>query len=84
LYWYISTKYNNRPINEVQYEINRYITWYNNHGIFFDEEGSDYNYYVNLTNYAKSKGIKNTIGNLRTYVQPDNYHIHLIQLNVNL
>jgi hypothetical protein len=70
---YISTSYNNRPATQVQDEINKYISWYNVSGIFFDEEGSNANYYTQLTAYAKQKGIQQTIANPGTFVPPQTY-----------
>lgn len=72
---YISTRYANRPISEVEAEIDKYISWYNVSGIFFDEEGSNANYYTQLTTYAKQKGIKITIANPGTFVPPQTFSV---------
>jgi len=63
---YVWTDYGARSISAAKAEINRYKTWYSVSGIFLDSMSNvpgHEGYYKTLTDYAKSKGLKNVIGN---------------------
>ena len=63
---YDHTSWANRPIADVEADINSYKSWYNLSGIFFDEMSNvpgDEGYYSTLNQYAKSMGLNFTVGN---------------------
>lgn len=63
---YVTTVYSTRDANLVMSEIDRYYSWYNIDGIFFDEMStslSNVAYYSSLDLYTKSKGATFTVGN---------------------
>jgi hypothetical protein len=63
---YVYTSYGSRSIAEVKSEIDKYGSWYNVHGILFDEMSNipgNENYYRELTNYVYSKGLTFSAGN---------------------
>lgn len=63
---YVYTKYGARDMSEITANIDSYKKWYGVNGIFFDEmahvSGKE-DYYLHLSNYAKSIGLNFTIGN---------------------
>ncbi|MGE5599887.1 MAG: spherulation-specific family 4 protein [Clostridiales bacterium] len=63
---YVYTGYGGRNSTDVKNEISNYKNWYHADGIFFDEMSSvpgNEMYYKDLSNYAKSLGMKYTVGN---------------------
>lgn len=65
---YVYTLYGNRSQTDVRTEMDRWKTFYNTTGIFFDEmayvdDNTKVQYYQNLSNYAKEKGFTFTVGN---------------------
>jgi hypothetical protein len=64
---YVPTTYGDRPIDEVKANIDRWLTYYPGiDAVFFDEQGYEpgqEDHYRQLAAYARSRGIKMTIGN---------------------
>src|SRR5215510_1813668 len=63
---YVYTSYGSRDPVACKAEIDKYKTWYNVDGIFFDEMSNTAGkeqYYKDLTAYVKSKAMTITIGN---------------------
>jgi hypothetical protein len=63
---YVYTSYGSRSISLVESDIDKYNTWYNLDGIFFDEMSNvagKETYYQTLSNYADSLGLTITVGN---------------------
>lgn len=64
---YTPTKYGARNIDSVKADIDKYLTWYPaTQGLMLDEfaNSAGYeSYYVNITSYAKSHGLKLVMGN---------------------
>ncbi|OLD22373.1 MAG: hypothetical protein AUF73_01055 [Thaumarchaeota archaeon 13_1_20CM_2_39_11] len=63
---YVHTKYAARAIATVKADIDFYKNWYNVDGINFDEMANTAGhevYFSSLSQYAKSKGMKMTVGN---------------------
>jgi hypothetical protein len=63
---YVYTGYGTRNSAEITADIDAYKNWYGVSGIFFDEMShvpGNENYYRHLSDYAKSIGLKFTIGN---------------------
>ncbi len=63
---YVHTSYGVRPLADVEAEILEYWNWYKPDGVFFDEMSSQPGgeaYIGSLTTYAKSLGMKLTVGN---------------------
>lgn len=55
---YVWTNYGSRNITEVEKDVDKWISWYNVDGIFFDEvstSSSEEEYYRTLVNYLKNK-----------------------------
>jgi len=64
VYGYVYTSYGKRNPAAIKRDIDRYNIWYGVDGIFFDETAtwkSKAGHYRNLTDYAKSKGMKNIL-----------------------
>lgn len=63
---YVYTSYGARNSSEITADIGAYKNWYGVNGIFFDEmahvSGKE-DYYLHLSNYAKSLGLNFTVGN---------------------
>ena len=63
---YVYTSYGARNSSEITADIDTYKNWYGVNGIFFDEmahvPGKE-DYYLHLSNYAKSLGLNFTVGN---------------------
>jgi hypothetical protein len=62
----VYTSYGLRSISLVESDIDKYNTWYNLDGIFFDEMSNvagKETYYQTLSNYADSLGLTITVGN---------------------
>ena len=63
---YVFTSYGSKNSTDIKTEIDTYKSWYGVTGIFFDEmayvPGFE-NYYSSLSQYAKSQGLKLTVGN---------------------
>jgi len=63
---YVYTRYGARNSSEIIADIDTYKNWYGTNGIFFDEmehiPGKE-DYYLHLSNYAKSVGLNYTVGN---------------------
>ena len=70
---YVYTRYGTRDSSEITADIDTYKNWYGVNGIFFDEmahvPGRE-DYYLHLSNYAKSIGLNFTIGNPGKDVSP--------------
>ena len=68
---YVWTNYSSRPLNEVETDINNWISWYNVSGIFFDEVSTTQaseSYYSTLVEYLKNKSTSYlAVGNPGTY-----------------
>jgi len=63
---YVYTRYAARAITTVKDDLDFYKNWYNVDGINFDEMANTVGhevYYSSLSQYAKSKGMKMTVGN---------------------
>ena len=67
---YVYTNYAQRDVNQIFQEIDKYNTWYNADGIFFDEVANfgQENYYRGVSQYAKSHGVSYTVGNPGTNI----------------
>lgn len=63
---YVSTAYTNRALSAVKGDIDKWASWYDVDGIFFDEQtnwsGKEW-YYTQAGDYAESKGLDFTVGN---------------------
>jgi hypothetical protein len=63
---YVSTAYTNRALSAVKSDIDKWASWYDVDGIFFDEQtnwsGKEW-YYTQAGDYAESKGLDFTVGN---------------------
>lgn len=63
---YVSTAYTNRALSAVKSDIDKWASWYDIDGIFFDEQtnwaGKEW-YYTQAGDYAESKGLDFTVGN---------------------
>lgn len=70
---YVYTRYGTRDLSEITNEIDTYKNWYGVNGIFFDEmahvPGKE-DYYLHLSNYAKSIGLNFTVGNPGKDISP--------------
>jgi hypothetical protein len=67
--------YGTRPLTELKADADKYKNWYNADGIFIDEFTNKVgfeNHYLDITAYAKSIGMKMTMGNPGTDV-PKSY-----------
>jgi hypothetical protein len=63
---YVSTAYTSRSLTAVRGDIDRWDSWYNVDGIFFDEQtntAGGETYYTQAGDYAESKGLDFTVGN---------------------
>lgn len=63
---YVSTAYTGRSLDEVRSDIDKWASWYDVDGIFFDEQtnwSGGESYYTQAGNYAESKGLDFTVGN---------------------
>jgi hypothetical protein len=63
---YVSTAYTGRSLDAVRGDIDRWDSWYDVDGIFFDEQtnwAGGESYYNTAGNYAESKGLDFTVGN---------------------
>jgi len=73
---YLSTQSGTRSISDIKADIDKYKSWYNVNGIFFDEmsnESGNEKYYTAISSYAKSTdGFSITFGNAGTDV-PESY-----------
>lgn len=72
---YTYSDYGTRSLSAIQGDVDKYKNWYNADGIFIDEFTNKVgyeNYYKDITTYAKSKGMKMTMGNPGTDV-PQSY-----------
>ena len=70
---YTWTDYGARSSSAVRSEITKYKNWYSVDGIFFDAMSNlrgKLNYYKNLDNFAKSRGLEMTVGNAGTDTKP--------------
>lgn len=63
---YVSTAYTGRSLDAVRGDIDKWKSWYDVDGIFFDEQtnwaGGEW-YYTQAGDYAESKGLDFTVGN---------------------
>jgi hypothetical protein len=72
---YTSDNYGSRSVSSVNADANNYRNWYNADGLFIDEFTNQVGYethYSSITSYAKSIGMKMTMGNPGTDV-PQSY-----------
>src|SRR5882762_6634510 len=72
---YVATGYGNNAISSEESQINKYHSWYNIDGIFFDEMSNTAgyeSYYSTLNSFVKSNGMTYTMGNPGTSV-PSSY-----------
>jgi hypothetical protein len=63
---YVSTAYTGRSLSAVKADIDRWDSWYDVDGIFFDEQtnwSGGESYYTQAGDYAESKGLDFTVGN---------------------
>jgi hypothetical protein len=63
---YVSTAYTGRSLTEVKGDIDKWDSWYDIDGIFFDEQtnwAGKESYYADASDYAESKGVGFTVGN---------------------
>jgi hypothetical protein len=63
---YVSTAYTGRSLAAVKGDIDKWDSWYNVEGIFFDEQtnwAGGESYYTQAGDYAESKGLGFTVGN---------------------
>jgi hypothetical protein len=63
---YVSTAYTGRSLTEVKGDIDKWDSWYDIDGIFFDEQtnwAGKESYYADASDYAESKGLGFTVGN---------------------
>jgi hypothetical protein len=63
---YVSTSYASRSLTAVEGDIDKWDSWYNVEGIFFDEQtnwAGKESYYTQAGDYAESKGLDFTVGN---------------------
>ncbi len=63
---YVSTAYTGRSLDAVRSDIDKWASWYDVDGIFFDEQtnwSGGESYYTQAGNYAESKGLDFTVGN---------------------
>jgi hypothetical protein len=63
---YVSTAYTGRSLTAVKGDIDKWDSWYNVEGIFFDEQtnwAGGESYYTQAGDYAESKGLGFTVGN---------------------
>jgi hypothetical protein len=63
---YVSTAYTGRSLDAVKGDIDRWDSWYDVDGIFFDEQtnwAGKESYYTQAGDYAESKGLDFTVGN---------------------
>jgi hypothetical protein len=70
---YVATGYGNNAISSEESQINKYHSWYNIDGIFFDEMSNTAgyeSYYSTLNSFVKSNGMTYTMGNPGTSVPP--------------
>jgi hypothetical protein len=65
---YVSTAYTARSLDAVKGDIDKWDSWYDIDGIFFDEQtnwAGKESYYTQAGDYAESKGLGFTVGNPR-------------------
>lgn len=63
---YVSTAYTSRSLDAVKGDIDKWDSWYDVDGIFFDEQtnwAGGESYYTQAGDYAESKGLGFTVGN---------------------
>jgi hypothetical protein len=63
---YVSTAYTGRSLAVVKGDIDKWDSWYDVDGIFFDEQtnwAGGESYYTQAGDYAESKGLDFTVGN---------------------
>jgi hypothetical protein len=63
---YVSTAYTSRSLTAVKGDIDKWDSWYDIDGIFFDEQtnwAGGESYYAEAGDYAESKGLGFTVGN---------------------
>jgi hypothetical protein len=63
---YVSTAYTSRSLDAVKGDIDKWDSWYDIDGIFFDEQtnwAGGESYYTQAGDYAESKGLGFTVGN---------------------
>jgi len=70
---YVSTGYTGRSLEAVRGDIDKWASWYNVDGVFFDEQANwpgGESYYTQASNYAESRGLDFTVGNPGTNSLP--------------
>lgn len=70
---YTYDNYAGRALSAINADIDKYVSWYHPDGLFVDEVTNQSwaaSHYASIDNYAKSKGMKLTVGNPGTDVPP--------------